>query len=306
GVVVSVKEWSKWGFVMKTRIAAALLFAVAMAVAPRPAEATVSVSITFFHQELEPYGRWVNTSSYGELWYPTVVSAGWAPYVDGEWGYTDCGWTLVSYDRFSVAFHYGTWVWVDPYGWCWEPGYVWGPAWVTWAWSDSYIGWAPLPPTFVLTTAGYSGSPVTVAQSQYVFVPVNQFAGTNVSTVRVAPAQNATIFTHAQRTSRFSVSNGLVRTSGPPTALVERATGRPVHAVKVTSVKAANPTRISASSGGRLPLVAPAKERAAAMKQTKVEKHVKPAPPKVAHHETRNAKVERQQVKAAPPKVAQH
>ena len=26
------------------------------------------------------------------------------------------------------------------------PGYVWGPSWVTWRYSNAYCGWAPLPP----------------------------------------------------------------------------------------------------------------------------------------------------------------
>jgi hypothetical protein len=61
-----------------------------------------------------------------EIWYPTSVRSGWAPYVDGEWVYTDYGWTWVSADPFDAPFHYGTWVWVADYGWAWEPGYVWG------------------------------------------------------------------------------------------------------------------------------------------------------------------------------------
>ena len=31
-------------------------------------------------------------------------------------------------------------------GWCWVPGYTWGPAWVSWRYGDGYCGWAPLPP----------------------------------------------------------------------------------------------------------------------------------------------------------------
>jgi hypothetical protein len=252
---------------MKTKIAVALLsIAAVMTVAPRPAEAAVSVSISFFHQELAPYGRWVSTPAYGEVWYPTRVRAGWAPYVDGEWVYTDYGWTWVSYDPFSDPFHYGTWVWVDPYGWVWEPGYVWGPAWVTWAWTDTYVGWAPVPPTFAITAGGYSGAPVTVAASQYVFAPANRFVGTNISTVRVDPPQNTAIFASSQRATRFSVSGGLVHAGGPPAALVERATGRPLRAVKASSVKV-QPVAIHAASGGRLAVVAPAHERAAAMKE---------------------------------------
>src|SRR5262249_52638777 len=152
--------------------------------------------------------------------------------------------------------------------WCWEPGYVWGPAWVTWAWTDTYVGWAPLPPTFVITAGGYSGGPVAVAASAYVFAPVNRFAGTNISTVRVDPPQNTTILAHSQRATRFSVSSGLVRAGGPPTALVERATGRQLHAVKVSSVKV-QAAPIHAAGGGRLAIVAPAHERAAALKESR-------------------------------------
>jgi uncharacterized protein DUF6600 len=292
---------------MKTKIAAAVLFAACMTMAPRPVEAAVSVSIAFFHQELSPYGRWVYTPAYGEIWYPTVVAAGWAPYVDGEWVYTDCGWTWVSYDPFSDPFHYGTWVWVDPYGWCWEPGYVWGPAWVTWAWTDTYVGWAPLPPTFAITAGGYSGGPVTVATNQYVFVPANQFVGTNVSTIRVAPTQNPTILAGAQRATRFSVSSGLVRTGGPPASFVQRATSRPLHAVKVSSIKV-RPATISASKGARLPIVAPAKERAAAMNAKKESKAVKTAPSKIARneHATTSRHVEKKMAPTHATKTEKH
>lgn len=284
---------------MKPKVLAAVLFAALLSVVvPRPVEAAWSVSISYFHQELTPYGRWVYTRAYGEVWYPTVVAAGWAPYVDGEWIYTDCGWTWASYDPFSDPFHYGTWVWIEPYGWCWVPGYVWGPAWVTWAWTDSYIGWAPLPATFAITAGGYSGGPVTVSQNRYVFVPIDRFAGTNVSTIRVAPAQNSTILARAQRTTRFSVSGGLVRTSGPPAALVERATGRPLRAVKVSSVRKVRPTTISAAgvaSGRRVSIVAPARERAAAVRESK---RVRPAhPPRIAHREAKPAR-------EMPPRVA--
>jgi hypothetical protein len=253
---------------MRTKVIAAILFAGTMVfVAPRPVSAAVSVSIDFFHHELSPYGRWVYTSRYGEIWYPTRVRSGWAPYVDGEWVYTDCGWTWVSDDAFDAPFHYGTWVWVAGYGWCWEPGYVWGPAWVSWAWTDRYIGWAPLPSSFAITSAGYYGGAVTVAPSQYVFVPTNQFVGTNVSTVRVATAQNTAILAGAQRATRFSVSNGLVRAGGPPASLVQRAPGKPVRAVNVSSVsRKVKPTTIAAAgvkSGRRIPIAASVRERAA-------------------------------------------
>ena len=299
---------------MKTRIAAAVLFAAFVSAFPRPAQASVSVSITFFHEELAPYGRWVDTPAYGEVWYPTGVRAGWAPYVDGEWVYTDCGWTWVSYDPFSDPFHYGTWVWIEPYGWCWEPGYVWGPAWVTWAWTDTYIGWAPLPATFAITGGGYFGGAVTVPASRYVFAPVTRFAGTNISTVRVATAQNPTILTHAQRTTRYTVSSGLVRAGGPPASLVERGTGRPLHATKVTSLKNVRPAMVSTAHGGRLSIVAPARDRAAAPhsmaagREPKTTKAIsqKAATSRPVHKEKETARVSRTEGHAPAPALERH
>jgi hypothetical protein len=265
---------------MRYKTVAAILFAGTLAfLAPRPASAAWSVSISYFHQELAPYGRWVSTAAYGEVWCPTVVAAGWQPYVDGEWVYTDYGWTWVSYDPFGAdPFHYGTWVWIDSYGWSWVPGFVWGPAWVTWAYTDSYIGWACLPPSFEITVAGYAGSPIVVPQNQYVFVPVNSFVGTTVSSVRVPVQQNAGILTSAHKVTRFSVSGGIVRASDPPPSFVQRVTGKTLHRTSLSSQKLRVTTIAAAGvvSGKRVRIVAPAHERAIAAKGNK------PSNPKVA------------------------
>src|SRR5262249_22558869 len=90
------------------------------------AAVAVSVSISSFHQTLSPYGRWVVSPSYGEVWVPSRISAGWEPYWDGEWVWTDYGWTWVSYDPWGdLPCHYGSWTVVDSYGWAWVPGTVW-------------------------------------------------------------------------------------------------------------------------------------------------------------------------------------
>ncbi len=267
---------------MRYKAIAAILFAGVIAfLAPRPASAAWSVSISYFHQELSPYGRWVSSAAYGEVWYPTAVASGWQPYSDGEWAYTDYGWTWVSYDRFGAdPFHYGTWVWIDPYGWSWVPGYVWGPAWVTWAYTDSYIGWACLPPSFDITVAGYAGSPIVVSQNQYVFVPVGSFVGTPVSSARVPVQQNATILTSANKVTRFSVSGGIVRAPDPPPSFVQRATGKTLHRTSLSSQKLRVTTIAAAGvvSGKRVRIVAPAHERAVAAAGAK------PSHPKVAQH----------------------
>lgn len=251
---------------MKTRHQLLILFAAVFFAARSSAAAPVSVSVSFFHEQLSPHGRWVIAGSYGDVWIPSGVASGWEPYVEGEWVYTDYGWTWVSDDPWGdTPYHYGTWTWADPYGWCWVPGTIWAPAWVTWAYTDDYVGWAPVPPSFILTASGYVGAPIVVASTRYVFVPTRQFVGVRVSTVRVAPAQNTTIFARAAKTTRFQVSNGIVRTAGPSTARIEKATGRPVERVSAARIKT-QPTTLAAagvSKGGRVHVVASAKERAA-------------------------------------------
>ncbi|MCJ7814771.1 MAG: FecR family protein, partial [Xanthomonadales bacterium] len=37
------------------------------------------------YADLDTYGSWGVAASYGNVWYPTRVSAGWAPYRDGHW-----------------------------------------------------------------------------------------------------------------------------------------------------------------------------------------------------------------------------
>lgn len=123
------------------------------------------VDINFFFDYLSPYGSWVEFSPYGYVWCPSDLGYGWHPYSHGHWVWTDYGWTWMSdYDWGWVPFHYGRWDWDDGLGWFWVPDTVWGPAWVSWCWSDDYIGWAPLPPyaDFVAGVGIRLGRPIPV------------------------------------------------------------------------------------------------------------------------------------------------
>ena len=118
------------------------------------AQVNVSVSIGGFYDELSPYGEWVDCD-YGDCWVPRGVGEGWQPYTNGEWIYTRYGWTWVSGDPWGGdPYHYGTWAFIGRHGWVWVPGTVWAPAWVTWSYSDSYVGWAPMPPTVAFGRTG--------------------------------------------------------------------------------------------------------------------------------------------------------
>ena len=253
----------------KTAWLLALVVGAVSFLTPRPAHAAVNVSVSFFYDELSPYGRWSEVGRYGHCWIPERVAVGWQPYTDGQWVYTEYGWTWVSYDPWGGdPYHYGTWAFEDPFGWVWVPGTVWAPAWVTWCYSDSYVGWAPIPPSLAFSYSGYSGPAVIVSQTQYVFVPVNRFAGVSVTTARLPVQQNATLLQQTQKVTSFSVSNGVVVNRGPSVQRIESAAHMKIPRASISAAKT-SPTPISAAGLGRgkqLSVVTPAPLRAEAFK----------------------------------------
>jgi hypothetical protein len=125
------------------------LVAIFSADAKRYRPAYVSITIQSFYDELAPFGDWIYTPEYGYVWRPYFDRPeAFRPYSsNGDWVYTEYGWTWVSDYRWGWApFHYGRWYFDDYMGWMWIPGYEWAPAWVTWGSYNDYYGWAPLGP----------------------------------------------------------------------------------------------------------------------------------------------------------------
>jgi len=241
----------------------ALAFAMTAFFVPSRAHAQVSVSFSYFHDSLAPYGTWVSVGGYGNCWRPARVSAGWQPYLDGEWLYTDYGWSWVSYDSWgSIPYHYGTWIFEEPYGWIWVPGNVWAPAWVTWCYGDGYVGWAPVPASFSIGYSGYSGDPVVLPSSRYVFVAANRFVGTRVSSVRLDPARNSALLPRTRKVTRFASSGGILRTAGPSVRDVEQMGHTRIHKASASRLRS-QPTRISAAGarGSHFSVVMPERAR---------------------------------------------
>ncbi|HSB35581.1 MAG TPA: DUF6600 domain-containing protein [Thermoanaerobaculia bacterium] len=248
-------------------VALVVAFLTILAPAPADARTNVSVSLSLFFSDLAPYGNWVTAGEYGEVWCPRAVEVGWQPYLRGEWRYTDCGWTWVSFDPWGgVPYHYGTWVFTREWGWVWIPGTVWAPAWVTWCFHGDTIGWAPVPPSFSLGLAGYSGPAIVAPARSYVFVPTRNFVGVDTRTVRLDPARNASYVSSARRATNFAVSGGVVKTGGPAVSSIQRVAGAPVRTFSLSEARTRAVPLSSAtpSSKRTFAVVAPARDRAAA------------------------------------------
>ena len=80
---------------------------------------------TYGLSDLDPHGSWRVVPTYGTVWVPTGVPAGWAPYSAGSWIVDPVyGWTWVDAAPWGWApYHHGRWCFVDGY-WAWAPGPV--------------------------------------------------------------------------------------------------------------------------------------------------------------------------------------
>lgn len=223
----------------------------------RGASYAQSVTLEVFHTSLGRHGRWMTVEGYGEVWHPERLPSGWQPYMVGRWGYTDYGWTWISFDPWGdITYHYGTWMFLDRIEWVWVPGYVWAPAWVTFSYSDEFIGWAPIPPTVVISVSGFS-EPVTVRENFFVFVPARSFVNVDVRTVRVPRERNVTIIHETKNVTNFTIVNGTVHNNAIPVEQVEKITRTKVQRADIGQVKT-KPTRIEAGAkaqGDRIAVV---------------------------------------------------
>ena len=146
-------EWFRirgQGGAMKTLIALAMLALLGVASAPAQEEADIGM----FYSSLGSQGEWISVDGGTYAWRPSGVDAGWRPYSDGHWVWTDDGWYWATDEPWGWAtYHYGRWYNDDYYGWVWVPGYEWAPAWVEWRYGDNCVGWAPLSPYAVFSVS---------------------------------------------------------------------------------------------------------------------------------------------------------
>ncbi len=118
--------------------------------------------LSAYSYDFDEYGKWVNSADYGYVWIPTAVSAGWSPYRFGRWTWIGGDYVWVSYDPWGWApYHYGRWAFGASTGWCWVPpargAAYWGPGYVAWVNTPTYVSWVPLAPGEIYYGHGYYG-----------------------------------------------------------------------------------------------------------------------------------------------------
>jgi hypothetical protein len=208
---------------------------------PPPPPPPAEVSYQNFYDALSPYGEWINNPEYGYVWMPNV-GPDFRPYAsNGNWVYTDEGWTWASdYSWGWAPFHYGRWFYEDGYGWMWMPGNEWAPAWVSWRRSPDYYGWAPLGPSVSMTVA--AGGGYNPAPHYWCFVPQQYVTSPHVTNYYVSEQQNVTIINNTTVIRNTTIVNNNVSNTrvtvnnyagGPDPGEVSRVTGTPLRPVAV-------------------------------------------------------------------------
>ena len=143
------------------------------------------------YEDLDDYGSWSTSPEYGNVWYPSQVEAGWAPYHSGHWAYpAPWGYTWVDDKPWGFApFHYGRWVWAgNAWGWC--PAAprprvgpyvrpVYAPALVAWVGAGAGVAWFALGPREVYVPS-YHVSPDYVRNINISNTTVNRTVINNV------------------------------------------------------------------------------------------------------------------------------
>ena len=203
--------------------------------APAPVE---DVSYQSFYDQLAPYGTWINYPGYGYVWMPQA-GPDFQPYAtNGNWIYTDAGWTWASnYNWGWAPFHYGRWFYENGYGWMWVPGNEWAPAWVSWRGGGDYYGWAPMGPGVSVDIALSSYNPPS---NYWNFVPRQYMGNPNWHNYYVGGNRNVTIINNTTIINNYSGTNRnrYAYAPGPDPNEVRRYSGNQFTQVQIREANA--------------------------------------------------------------------
>jgi hypothetical protein len=210
------------------------------------------------YEDLDDYGDWRDDSNYGHVWFPTRVSAGWAPYREGHWDWiSPWGWTWVDDAPWGYApFHYGRWVTVGSrWGWVGGPvdvAPVYAPALVVFLGTGGIgfggnVGWFPLGPREVYVPS------YNVSRGYMNRVNISN---TTVNNTTITNVYNTTIVNRSTNITNVVYQNKNV--AGAITAVPQRAfvNAQPVAGVAV----AVNAREMASAPVSSRATVAPSRE----------------------------------------------
>jgi len=199
----------------------------------------------YLPEELYPYandfeqnGRWVQVREYGYVWTPTVVvSVGWAPYRIGRWVWFRGDYVWVSYEPWGwVPYHYGRWAYVTSVGWCWVPpargAVYWGPGFVGWVRTPTYVSWVPLAPREIYYGHGYYGPhSVNITQINITQINVQKVVYKNIHVHNAVTVVHHDTFVKGKQVEVKVKENPFLREKisiGRPDIKPEKATVMPI------------------------------------------------------------------------------
>ena len=219
------------------------------------------------YEDLDNNGTWRSDPTYGSVWTPTSVQAGWAPYHNGHWVWiAPWGWTWVDDAPWGYApFHYGRWVSIRG-NWGWVPGPmndqpVYAPALVAFIGGANFgvavsvggggygggdVGWFPLGPREVYVP-GYNTSRGYVDRVNTSNTNVSNTTITNVYNNQVTNnnSNNVTYVNRAVPGAVTAVPQNAFRSSAPVARAAVPVNEKQIAAAPVVSRAVVAPSRDS-------------------------------------------------------------
>jgi hypothetical protein len=220
-------EWERWNSERDRRLAEW-----------RPPARYLPEELYAYSRDFEDNGRWVYASGYGYVWTPGgAVSIGWAPYRMGRWVWIAGDYVWVSYERWGwVPYHYGRWAFVGSIGWCWVPpvrgAVFWGPGFVAWVQTPTYVAWVPLGPREIYYGHGYYGPySVNITNVNITNIHVNKATYKNINVKNAVTVVHHDTFVKGKRMDVKLKENPFLKDKilvGRPDIKHEKTTAMPV------------------------------------------------------------------------------
>ncbi len=172
------------------------------------------------------------------------VTPVYVPYSNGKWVNTNAGWYFkANTPAEETTSHYGRWVNSPTAGWLWVPGRVWAPAWVDWRQNDTYVSWAPLPPSVYMVNGSMSSH--VIDNSNYVVVEKRYFLEPNVysyNTIYYENTERSIVSDLASVIGLVLVDNLLIN-RGPEVSIIQTIYGRNIELVSIQQVRSYSEVR---------------------------------------------------------------